>query len=54
MANSYSFDMVKELIDLGYDVTTKNDVNLEIKGATNGLNSQLSSRDLSRTTKLIL
>ena len=56
-----TFDTVKEFIYLGSDVTTKNDVSLEIKRRIilanrcyYGLNGQLSNRDLSRTTKLIL
>ena len=56
-----TFDTVKEFIYLGCAVTTENDVNLEIKRMITlanrcyyGLNGQLSNRDLSRTTKLIL
>ena len=59
--NNYTFDTVKEFIYLGFDVTTKNNVSLEIKRritlANNcyyGLNGHLSNRDLSCTTKLIL
>ena len=62
--DNYTFDTVKEFIYLGFAVTTKNDVSLEIKQritlAANrcyyGLNGQLSNREtsLSRTTKLIL
>ena len=59
--DNYTFDTVKEFIYLGSAVTTKNDINLEIKRRitlTNrcyfGLNGQLGNRDLSRTTKLIL
>ena len=58
---TFTFDTVKEFIYLGSAVTTKNDVSLEIKRRITlanrcyyGLNGQLSNRDLSRTTKLIL
>ena len=57
----YTFDTVKEFIYLGFAVTTKNDVSLEIKqritlanGCYYGLNGQLSNRDLSRTIKIML
>ena len=60
-ADHYTFDTVKEFIYLGSAVTTKNDVSLEIKCRITlanrcyyGLNRQLSNRDLSRTTKVIL
>ena len=60
-ADNYAFDIVKEFIYLGSAVTTKNCVNLEIKRRITlanrcyyGINGQLSNRDLSRTTKLIL
>ena len=60
-ADNYTFDTVKEFIYLGSAVTTRNDVSLEIKRRITlanrcyyGLNRQLSSRDLSRTTKLTL
>ena len=53
--------VVKEFIYLGCAVTTRNDASLEIKRRITlanrcyyGLNRQLSSRDLSRTTKLTL
>ena len=56
-----TFDTVKEFVYLGSAVTNKNYVNLEIKRritlanrCCNGLNGQLSNRDLSRATKLIL
>ena len=59
--DNYTFNTVKEFICLGSAVTTKNDVCLEIKRRITlanrcyyGLNGQLSNRDLSRTTKLIL
>ena len=59
--DNYTFDTVKEFIYLGSAVTNKNDVSLEIKRRITlanrcyyGLNGQLSNRDLSRTTKLIL
>ena len=55
------FDAVNEYIYLSSAITTKNDVSLEIKRRiclTNmcyyDLNGQLSNKDLSRTTKLIL
>ena len=60
-ADNYTFDIVKEFICLGSVFTTKNDVSLEIKRWITlankcyyRLNRQLSSRNLSRTTKLIL
>ena len=60
-ADNCTFDTVKEFIYLGFAVTTKNDVSLEIKRRITlanrcyyGLNGQLSNRDLSRTTKLML
>ena len=60
-ANSYNFDVVKEFIYLGTSINTKNDFSLEIKRRVTlanrcyfGLNRQLSSRDLSRATKLTL
>ena len=60
-ADNYTFDTVKEFIYFGSAVTTKNDVSLEIKRRITlanrryyGLNGQLSNRDLSRMTKLIL
>ena len=60
-ADNYTFDTFKEFIYLGSEVTTKNDVSLEIKRRITlanrcyyGPNVQLSNRDLSRTTKLIL
>ena len=49
-ANSYNFDVVKEFIYLDSAINTNNDVSLEIFG----LNRQLSSRELSRATKLTL
>ena len=59
--NNYSFEIVKEFIYLGSDVTTKNHVSLEIKHEITlanrcyyGLNGQFSKRDLSCTMKLIL
>ena len=58
---NYIFGTVKEFIYLGSAVTTKNNVSLEIKRRitltnrwNDGLNGQLSNRDLSRKTKLIL
>ena len=58
-ADNYTFSTVKELIYLSSAVTIKNDVSLEIKRRITfgnrccyGLNRQLSSTDLSRTTKL--
>ena len=52
---------VKDFIYLGSAVTTENYVSLEIKRriilanrCCYGLNRQLSNRDISRTTKLIL
>ena len=60
-ADNYTFDTVKEIIYLDSAVLTKNDVSLEIKrrtGRTNrcyyGLDGQLSSKGIARTTKLIL
>ena len=59
--NSYNFDVVKEFIYLGTAINTNNDVSLEIKRRVTltyrcyfGLNRQLSTRDLSRATKLTL
>ena len=59
--DNYAFDVLKEFIYLGSIVTTKNDVSLEIKrritlvnSCYNGLNRQLSNRDVSRTPKPIL
>ena len=59
--DNYTFDTVKEFISHGSAVTTKNGVSLEIKSRITfadmcyyGLNRQLSNRDLSCTTKLIL
>ena len=56
-ANSYNFDVVY----LGTDINTNNNVSLEIKHRITlansfyfGLHRQLSSRDLSRATKLTL
>ena len=61
MANCYNFDVAKEFIYHGSAINTNNDVSLEIKCRVTlanryyfGLNRQLSSRDLSRTTKLII
>ena len=58
--DNYNFDKVKEFIYLGYTVTTEDDVTLEIKRRITlanrcyyDLNRQLSSKDYSRTTKLI-
>ena len=58
-ANSYNFDVVKEFIYRGIAINTNDDVSLEIKRRVTlaircyfGLNRQLSSRDLSRATKL--
>ena len=58
-ANSYNFDVVKQ--NLGTAINTNNDVRLEIKCRVTlanrcyiGLNRQLSSRHLSRATKLTL
>ena len=57
---SYNLDVVKEFIYLGTTININNDVWLEIKHSTVanrcyfGLNRQLSSRDLSRATKLTL
>ena len=60
-ADNYTIDTVKEFIYLGSAVTTKIHVSLEIKRRITlanrcyyGLNGQLSNKDLSRTTKLIL
>ena len=60
-ADNYTFDTIKEFIYLGSIVTTKNDFSLEIKRRITlanmcyyCLNGQLTNRDLSRTTKLIL
>ena len=59
--DNYTFDIVKEFIYLDSPFTTKNDVSLENKGRITlanrcycGFNGQLSNKDLSRTTKLIL
>ena len=59
--NSYNFDVVKEFIYLGIAIDTNNDTRLEIKRRVTlanrnyfNLNRQLSSRDLSRTTKFTL
>ena len=64
MADSYSFDTVKEFVYLGSAVSTKKQkiyVSLEIKSRIilshrcyYALNRQLSNRDLSRMTKIIL
>ena len=61
MADKYTFDTVKEFIYLGSVISLKNTVCLEINSRITlanrccyGLNGQLSNRDLSRTTKLIL
>ena len=60
-ANSYNFDVVKVFTYVGTAINTNNDVILEIKRRVAlanrcyfGLNSQFSSRDLSRATKLTL
>ena len=60
-AHNQIFDTVKEFVYLGSAVNTKNNVRLEIKCRITpayrcyyGLNGQLSKKDLSRTTKLIL
>ena len=60
-AYSYNFDVVKECIHLCTAINTNNDISLEIKRRVTlanryyfGLNRQLSSRDLSRATKLTL
>ena len=60
-ADNYTFEAVKEFVCLGSTVTTKNDVSLEIKCKLTvvnrcyySLNGQLSNRDFSRMTKLIL
>ena len=60
-ADNYTFDTVNEFFSLSSAVNTKNDVSLDIKRKITlanrccyGLNRQLSSRDVSRTTKLIL
>ena len=60
-ADNYTFNTVKEFIYLGSAVKTKNDVSPEIKRRITlanrfycVFNGQLSNRDLSRTTKLIL
>ena len=60
-ADNYTFDTVKEFIYLGSVITIKNYVSLENKRRITldnrcyyGLNGQLSNRDLSRTTNLIL
>ena len=60
-ADNYIFDTVKQFIYLGSAITTKKAVSLEVKHRITlantcyyGLNEQLSNRDLSRTTKLIL
>ena len=59
--DNYNFDTVNEFIYLGSAVTTKSYVSLEIKCSITlanrcyyALNGQLSNRDLSRTSKLIL
>ena len=59
--NNYVFNIVKEFVYLSSAVTTKNDVSLQIKRRIPlanrcyyGLNGQLSNRELSRMTKLIL
>ena len=60
-AGSHNFDVVKKFIYLGAANNTNNDVSLEIQGRVTlanrcylGLNRQLSSRNLSRATKLTL
>ena len=60
-ADNYAFDTVKKFIYLGSSVTTKNDVSLVVLRLITlanmryyGLIRQFSSRDLSRTAKLIL
>ena len=57
----YIFDKVKEFVYLGSAVITKHDISLEIKLRITladryyyGFNGQLSNRNLSRMTKLIL
>ena len=59
--NSCNFDVVKKFTYLGTAINTLNDVSLEIKRRVTlasrcyfGLNRQLTSRDLSRVTKLTL
>ena len=60
-ADKYTFDTVKGFIYLGSAVTTKNDISLEIKRRITlanrcyyDLNGQMSSKNLSLMTKLIL
>ena len=60
-ADNYTIETVKEFVYLGSAIITKNDVSLEIKRRITlekrcyyGLNGQLSNRDLSCKTKLIL
>ena len=60
-ADNHTFDTVKEFIYIGSAVTTKNYDILEIKRRITlanwcyyGVNGQLSNRDITRTTKLIL
>ena len=59
--DNYTFDVVKELMYLGFTVTTRNDVILVVERRITlanwcyyGLNRQLSSRDPFRTTELTL
>ena len=60
-ADNYTVEKVKEFVYFSQAVTTKNDVSLEIKRRITlgnscyyGLNGQLTNRDLSHTTKLVL
>ena len=60
-ADNYTFDIGKEFIYLLFAVTTKSDVNVEIKSSITlanmcyyGVNRQLIIRDFSRTIELIL
>ena len=56
-ADNYTIDIVKEFIYLGFAVTIKNDVWVEIKLRIDidySPNRQLSNSDLSRMTKLKL
>ena len=59
-ADNYTFETVREFVNLSSAITTINDVSLEIKcritlanKCCSDLNGQLSNRDLSRTTEII-
>ena len=53
-ADCYIFDLVKEFIYLGSTLKTKNDISLDIKRKITLAETSLSSRGLSRMTKVTL